>query len=102
MAPAANAWEQSLTEENGIYTFEIKLNRGDDSFKPINTNGAQRGWRPIVQLLPKRLKGIKIIEGDDLKPVITDDFILIPILAKPMSVASMSCASVLNSARNIT
>ncbi|MDX1926434.1 MAG: hypothetical protein SFV81_07950 [Pirellulaceae bacterium] len=78
MAVAGRAYEQTLTEDNGIYTFEIKLNRGADSFKPINTNGAQRGWRPIVQFLPQRVKDVKIIDGDDLKPVITDDFILIP------------------------
>lgn len=78
MAPASKAFEQTLTEENGIYTLNIKLNRGADSFKPININGAQRGWRPIVQLLPQRVKDVKVIEGDDLKPVIADDFILIP------------------------
>ena len=78
MAPADKAYDQTLTEKDGVYTFEIQPRRGTDSFKPVNTNGAQRGWRPIVQWLPERLKDIAIIEDSNLKPVITDDFLLIP------------------------
>jgi hypothetical protein len=78
MAPAKKAWEQTLSEKDGLYTFEMTLNRGADSFKPINTNGSQRGGRPIVEFLPDRVQDVEIVEGQDLKPVITDDFILIP------------------------
>lgn len=59
-------------------TFEIKPNRGEATFKPIDANGSQRGERPIIAFLPKRLKDIEIMAGADLNPVITDDFILIP------------------------
>jgi hypothetical protein len=78
MAPAKKAYEQKLTIKDNVYTFTITPNRGSDSFKPVNTNGAQRGWRPIVQFLPNRIKNIKLLTGQDLKPVVTDDFILIP------------------------
>jgi hypothetical protein len=78
MADAPKAYDQQLTESDGVYTFTITPNRGADSFKPINTNGAQRGWRPIVQFLPHRVKDMVIIEGADLAPVVTDDFILVP------------------------
>ncbi len=72
------AYEQTLTEKDGAYTLTITPNRGADSFKPVNINGAQRGWRPIVALLPHRVKDVQVIEGGDLNPTITDDFILIP------------------------
>ena len=52
--------------------------RGKKSFEPINTNGSQRGWRPIVHFFDKRIEEIKILEGKELNPVITDDFIMIP------------------------
>ncbi len=72
------AWDQTLTENNGVYTFDLKPNRGEQTFEPINKNGSQRGGRPIVQFLPQRIKNIRILEGEDLAPVITDNFILVP------------------------
>jgi len=78
MADAKRAYEQKLEVVDGVYTLTLTPNRGRESFKPINTNGSQRGWRPIVAFLPHRVEGVKIIAGADLKPVITDDFILVP------------------------
>ena len=61
------------------YTFTITPNKGETSFDPVNTNGAQRGWRPFVQHFDTRIPGaIEILEGSDLKPVVADDFILVP------------------------
>ena len=78
MAPAKCAYEQTLKRNADIYTFTILPQRGRDSFRPINTNGAQRGWRPMVQFLPERIGDAEVLSGAGLKPVITDDFILIP------------------------
>jgi hypothetical protein len=78
MAPVKKAWEQKLSESDGVYTLEITPNRGTASFKPINTNGSQRGWRPFVHFLPRRVEHVEILAGPDLEPVITDDFILVP------------------------
>ncbi len=78
MADRPKAYDQNLTESNGVYTFTITPNRGENSFKPINTNGSQRGWRPMVQFFDHRLTDVEIIEGADLNPVIADDFILVP------------------------
>ncbi len=52
--------------------------RGKKSFEPINTNGSQRGWRPIVHYFSERIGNFEILEGGELNPVLTDDFILIP------------------------
>lgn len=78
MAPMERAYEQELTIEDNVYTLTITPQRGGDSFKPVNINGAQRGWRPIVEVLDHRINHVEMIEGGDLHPVITDDFILIP------------------------
>ena len=78
MAPMDKAYDQKLTVNGDLYTLTITPRRGEDSFKPINTNGAQRGWRPIVELLDHRIDNVKVIEGTDLNPVVTDDVILIP------------------------
>ncbi|NQU21490.1 MAG: hypothetical protein HQ567_09415, partial [Candidatus Nealsonbacteria bacterium] len=71
-------YNQKLDIKDGAYMLTITPNRGEDSFKPVNTNGSERGGRPIVQFLPHRIKDIEIVAGEDLNPVVTDDFILIP------------------------
>lgn len=78
MADRSRAYEQTLSEKDGVWTLEIKGNRGDKSFEPVNLNGSQRGWRPMVAFLPRRVGEVEILEGADLRPVITDDFILVP------------------------
>jgi zinc protease len=78
LAKGPTAWEHTLTEKDGVWTFTITPKRGEKSFDPINKNGSQRGGRPIVAFLPKRVKDVKISAGADWKPEITDDFILVP------------------------
>jgi len=79
MADGENSFGQTLEKTgDNIWTFTITPQAGKDSFKPVNMNGSQRGGRPIVAYFPERLKGLKVIEGGDLKPVLTDDFILVP------------------------
>ncbi len=78
MAPGPLWYEQTLTEEGGTYTLSITPKRGAESFDTVNTNGSQRGGRPFVAFLPHRLKDIKVLNGDELAPLITDDFMLVP------------------------
>jgi zinc protease len=78
MADGPKAWEQSLTEKDGLYTFEVRPNRGAATFDPVNTNGAQRGYRPIVQFFPRRVADVKVVDGADLGPVVADDLVLVP------------------------
>jgi zinc protease len=81
MAPAQAAWEQSLVEKDGQYTFEVRPLYGKQSFLPLNENGSQRGGRPIVQFLPHRIDAtsVKLIEGAELKPLVTGNFLLLPL-----------------------
>lgn len=73
-----NAYGQKLEIEDDTYTLTISPHLASKSFEPVNTNGAQRGWRPIVQLLDHRIQQTKLLSGDDLGVVISDDFILVP------------------------
>ncbi len=79
LAPGKLAYEQVLTEvAPGSYVLEIKPLDGEKSFEPINKNGSQRGWRPFVQFMPKRVQNVEVTHGKELGPVITDNFVLIP------------------------
>jgi hypothetical protein len=78
MADRPKAYEQELLEREGVFTLTIQGNRGEESFAPININGSQRGWRPIIELLPYRVENVEVLEDSGLAPVITDDFILVP------------------------
>lgn len=79
MASGPLNWDQRLGRDGNTYTFEIIPRYGEKTFEPVNTNGSQRGGRPIVEFLSHRVKDVKIVEGADLNPVIADDFILVPL-----------------------
>ena len=64
-------WSQELKESGGKFAFTVRCT-ADGSYPN----------RPVVQLLPGRLVDIKILEGADRKPVITDNFILLPLKGK--------------------
>ncbi|MFN9718911.1 MAG: hypothetical protein ACK58L_09475 [Planctomycetota bacterium] len=79
MAPGQLSYEQTLNEVTaGVFVLEIRPVLGEKSFEPVNQNGSQRGWRPFVHFFPNRLKNIEIITGNELSPVMTDNFVLIP------------------------
>ena len=78
MAPGPLQYDQTLTEADGVFTLTITPRAGPRSFMPVNTNGSQRGGRPIVQFLPRRLADAEIVAGGEWKPVVTDTFILVP------------------------
>jgi zinc protease len=78
MAEMPTYYDQTLKIDGDTYTLTIIPNRGEQSFLPVNTNGSQRGWRPIIQFLPHRIRNVEILDGADLDPVVSDDFVLIP------------------------
>ncbi len=90
MAAKPKRWSQELTVKKGLYTFTVTPNAGAKTFEPVNTNGSQRGGRPIFQLLPHRITSIAIEKGSDYKPVITDNFILVPLPETQPSDAAFS------------
>ena len=68
LAPRDLPWRQTLTESGGRYVFEIA------AAKKGNWPG-----RPVMALLPWRVRDVAVVEGADLKPVVTDNFILVPL-----------------------
>lgn len=78
MAPLPCAWDQILTRQGDVWTLDITPRRGTKTFNPINTNGSERGYRPLIEFLPHRVKNIELLEGKELNPVITDNFVLVP------------------------
>ncbi|MFN0130336.1 MAG: hypothetical protein ACKV19_27050 [Verrucomicrobiales bacterium] len=81
MAPGKLNWEQTLTEKDGAFTLTVTPLAGEATWQPVNKNGSQRGGRPILQWLPRRIDPakVKITAGAEWKPVIADDFMLIPL-----------------------
>mgnify|MGYP001210984148 CR=1 FL=1 len=78
MAPGKLAYGQKLSFADGAYTFELEPLQGEKSFATVNSNGSQRGGRPFVAFLGHRVKDIEVLEGKELRPVVADDFILVP------------------------
>jgi zinc protease len=79
MAPGPLRWKESLVENPpGEFTWTITPQAGKETFAPVDTNGSQRGGRPLVLLLPRRFASIELLEGEAWKPVTGDDFILLP------------------------
>ncbi len=64
-------WSQKFTVAGGTYTFTVTTNEDG------KWSGGRK--RHVTALLPRRVKDIEIIEGADLKPVVTDNFILLPL-----------------------
>ena len=79
MAPGKLQFDQTLTEADGVFTLTITPRDGPRSFTAVNTNGSQRGGRPIVAFLPRRLADAELVAGGEWQPVITDTFVLVPL-----------------------
>ena len=65
------AWEQKLVMEGNRYVLTLTANE----------DGAWPG-KPVMELLPHRIAGAKIVKGEDTKAVITENFILVPLQGK--------------------
>jgi len=83
MAPGRLNWEQAWHQDAAGGSLEITPNEGDKSYRPVDINGSQRGGRPIIQFFDHRIDPatVKITAGAEMKPLITDDFMLIPLPA---------------------
>lgn len=88
MADGKKQFSQTLTEQDGVFTLDVSPLDAARSYAPVNTNGSQRGGRPIVHYLPRRLGTVEIIEGSQWNPVVTDTFVLVP-LPPPTSTESI-------------
>jgi hypothetical protein len=66
MAPRELPWSQSLTEKDGVFTFELSASK---SAKP---------GRPPAAMLPRRIGKVEIVEGKEFEPVVGAWFVMLP------------------------
>lgn len=78
LAPGPCRWKQELRREGDEFVYEVSPQRAAETFAPVNTNGSQRGGRPVIQFFAERLGQATVTQGAEWNPVITDDFILVP------------------------
>lgn len=83
LAEQESGWKQELTSEKQadgrtLWTLTITPLRGSKSFDLIDGNGSRRGGRPFFQFFPRRVADPQVVVGQDVKPIVVDDFILIP------------------------
>lgn len=91
MAPGKLQWRQTWQQDAAGGSLEITPLAGAGTFAPVNTNGSQRGGRPIIQFFDQRIDpaSVVITAGAEFKPVIADDFMLIPLPAAGADPAPM-------------
>jgi zinc protease len=83
LAPGKLQWQQIWRQDPAGGSLEITPLAGAATFAPVNTNGSQRGGRPIIQFFDRRIDpaSVVITAGAEFKPIIADDFLLIPLPA---------------------
>lgn len=83
MADGRKNWTQELKVKGSEHTLVITPDGGRGAWEPVNRNGSQRGGRPVIAYLPRRIDPAKVnvTAGGEWKPVIADDFILVPLPA---------------------
>lgn len=91
MAPGKLQWRQTWHQDATGASLEITPLAGAKTFAPVNINGSQRGGRPIIQFFDQAIDpaSVVITAGAEFKPVIADDFILIPLPAAGEEPAAM-------------
>lgn len=91
MAPQTLPFSQKLTQTDDTISLEILPIEGEKSYEAIDTNGSQRGGRPMVAFLAKRIDPKNWEATAQQNAVLADDFVLIPrpaagVKAQPMRV----------------
>ena len=78
MAPRPLPFSQKITQTEETIAIEIIPLEGEKSYDTIDTNGSQRGGRPFVAFLPKRINPQIFRTTDHSQALLADDFILVP------------------------
>jgi zinc protease len=83
MAKGKLNWDQTFTTDGDTRTLTVKPLLGAQTYATVNHNGSQRGGRPVIQFFDQRIDphSVKITAGAEWNPVISDDFILVPLPA---------------------
>jgi hypothetical protein len=78
LAPGLLRWTETLTTlPSGEVEWIITPAAGSRTFVAVDTNGSQRGGRPLVAFLPRHAAGWEVVAGP-AQVVAADDFVLLP------------------------
>jgi zinc protease len=78
LAPGPLRWTETLTTlPSGEVEWVVAPTAGQRTFVPVDTNGSQRGGRPLVAFLPRHAAGWEVVAGP-AQVVAADDFVLLP------------------------
>jgi hypothetical protein len=78
LAPGPLRWTETLTAlPSGEVEWVVEPAAGPRTFAPVDTNGSQRGGRPLVAFLPRHAAGWEVVAGP-AQLVAADDFVLLP------------------------
>jgi hypothetical protein len=83
MAASTINWNQTVTFDESTHSFTIVIEPcfGSKTFLPVNTNGSQRGYRPLTVLLPHRInvKTVKFLDEFELNVALSSLAVIIPV-----------------------
>ena len=73
-------FSQKLTQTEDSILLEITPLNKDSSYTTIDTNGSQRGGRPLIAFLPEVINpgDFELVTVTQTKPILGDDFVLFP------------------------
>jgi hypothetical protein len=78
LAPGPLRWTETLTTlPSGEVEWVIEPTAGPRTFVPVDTNGSQRGGRPLVAFLPRHAAGWEVVAGP-ARVLAADDFVVLP------------------------
>ena len=78
LAPGPLRWTETLTTlPSGEIEWVIAPTAGRRTFVPVDTNGSQRGGRPLVAFLPRHAAGWEVVAGP-ARVLAADDFVVLP------------------------
>ena len=73
------AWDARLASRDPAWKQELVRAEDTTIFRITTSRKGKWPGRPVMALLPHRVRDVKITKGADLKPLITDNFILVPL-----------------------
>ncbi|MDO5308993.1 MAG: C25 family cysteine peptidase [Planctomycetia bacterium] len=79
-----SGWKQELVCEKNdagkdVWRLTITPLKGEKTYGLLDGNGSERSGRPVIQIFPQKIDRPVLVEGSEFAPVLTENFILIPL-----------------------
>ncbi len=76
------AWDARMPRSDCGWTEQVLATAGKVTFTLTTTRDGKWPSRPVCVWLPQRFPGAKVVEGEPYKPLVTDNFLLLPLQGK--------------------